>query len=586
METEQPSIAGPARFAELLGELQELHVTEVSKLSAEVADLRKQLKGPRMSPPVAPPAAWEMEDSQEMRQFSVTKLVSNVSPAPSGLSPDEGRSQDDVRKPKTDTLKIPTGAKLNRKGSNSSSVSFVPTIEEELSEELGHQESHLRERMKSIFLSTNFEFVIAMLLIVNLLLMAAQLQYHGFVNGHAIGYPRYATNPETAWPYAADIFFGADVLFAFLFTVEMFWRLLKIRAAFFKHCLNWVDFLELCSSWLELFAQALPISPTFLRLLRLGKLLRALRVVRMSQVLESLQLLLKCIYASLRILFWSLVLLMIIQCSAGMTISYMLSDFMVTDDGNAEARFQVFRYYGTFSKTLLTMCEVLFANWAPACRVLIDNVSEWWALGFIVYRCFVGFAVLNVVSAVFIQTTMKVAHEDEEVIAFEKTKAQEIYRRRVNNMFREADTSGDGFIDFQEFKRMLEHPQLQVWLHQLEIQTDDLLGLFCMLDDGDGEISLEEFETGIMKIKGIARSFDLNKLQRQVRKMNAKLDFMLVQNNLSDLQQSQLKMDRASRKVVSNVSPAPSGELMSNTSTGEKYSKMWMKLRGASRDSF
>ena len=27
-----------------------------------------------------------------------------------------GRSQDDVRKPKTDTLKIPTGAKLNRTG--------------------------------------------------------------------------------------------------------------------------------------------------------------------------------------------------------------------------------------------------------------------------------------------------------------------------------------------------------------------------------------------------------------------------------------------------------------------------------------
>lgn len=27
----------------------------------------------------------------------------------------------------------------------------------------------------------------------------------------------------------------------------------------------------------------------------------------------------------------------------------------------------------------------------------------------------------------------------------------------------------------------------------------------------------EEFETGIMKFKGMARSFDLNKLQRQVR---------------------------------------------------------------------
>ena len=52
------------------------------------------------------------------------------------------------------------------------------------------------------------------------------------------------------------------------------------------HRCSRVDFLVVCSSWLELFAQALPISPTFLRLLRLGKLLRALRVVRMSQVLE------------------------------------------------------------------------------------------------------------------------------------------------------------------------------------------------------------------------------------------------------------------------------------------------------------
>lgn len=45
----------------------------------------------------------------------------------------------------------------------------------------------------------------------------------------------------------------------------------------------------------------------------------------------------KCIAASLKILFWSLVLLMVIQCSAGMTISYILSDFMVTDAGTPVA---------------------------------------------------------------------------------------------------------------------------------------------------------------------------------------------------------------------------------------------------------
>lgn len=48
------------------------------------------------------------------------------------------------------------------------------------------------------------------------------------------------------------------------------------------------------------------------------------------------------------------------------------------------------------------MFEVLFANWAPSCRALVDNVSEWFTLIFVAYRCIVGFALLNVVNSVFV----------------------------------------------------------------------------------------------------------------------------------------------------------------------------------------
>lgn len=51
---------------------------------------------------------------------------------------------------------------------------------------------------------------------------------------------------------------------------------------------------------------------------------------------------------------------------------------------------QVFLYYGTFSRTTLSMFEILFANWAPACRVLVENVSEWFSLFFLAYRCDIG----------------------------------------------------------------------------------------------------------------------------------------------------------------------------------------------------
>ncbi|CAK9066434.1 unnamed protein product [Durusdinium trenchii] len=213
--------------------------------------------------------------------------------------------------------------------------------------------------------------------------------------------------------------------------------------------------------------------------------------------------------------------------------------------------------------------EVLFANWAPAARVLIDNVSEWYSLAFIVYRCFVGFAVLNVVNAVFVQSTMKVAHADDEIVAHEKAKSQEAYRRRVSKLFWEADISGDGFIDFSEFKRLLEHPQLQVWLYQLEIETGDLEGLFRLLDDGDGEISLEEFEAGVMKLKGFARAFDLNKLQRQVRKMNAKMDLLIHNSGLSHFRNDK-----------------PKGRAMSSPGCSETTPPFWAKNRGLSRDTF
>ena len=63
----------------------------------------------------------------------------------------------------------------------------------------------------------------------------------------------------------------------------MLTRMYYLRMTFWKYTLNWVDFLVVCSSWLELFAAALlPISPTFLRLLRLGK--KLVRKVSSSRV--------------------------------------------------------------------------------------------------------------------------------------------------------------------------------------------------------------------------------------------------------------------------------------------------------------
>lgn len=43
-----------------------------------------------------------------------------------------------------------------------------------------------------------------------------------------------------------------------------------------------------------------------------------------------------------------------------------------------------------FSRTFLTMFEIMFANWSPPCRVLMENMSEWFSIFFLAYRCVLG----------------------------------------------------------------------------------------------------------------------------------------------------------------------------------------------------
>ncbi|CAK8989915.1 Kinesin-like protein KIF21A [Durusdinium trenchii] len=79
----------------------------------------------------------------------------------------------------------------------------------------------------------------------------------------------------------------------------------------------------------------------------------------------------------------------------------------------------------------------------------------------------------------------------------------------------------------------------------------------------------EEFEAGVMKLKGFARAFDLNKLQRQVRKMNAKMDLLIHNSGLSHFRNDK-----------------PKGRAMSSPGCSETTPPFWAKNRGLSRDTF
>jgi len=268
-------------------------------------------------------------------------------------------------------------------------------------------------------------------------------------------------------------------------------------------------------------------NPTMMRVVRLVRIVRILKMVRTVQNLDSLYLLIKSIQASLGALFWSFVLLLVIQVAVGMFFNQMLRRYIDDSSKDMESRQLVFSYWGTFTRTMITMFEITLANWSPSCRVLIEHVSEAYGIVYILYRCMFCFAVLRVISAVFITETNRVVSGDDDLAIRKTRRTQARHLQRLRDFFEEVDMDHNGTLEWDEFQRVLSDPLVAQWLRTLEIDPSDLEELFGLLDDGDGQISMEEFIRGANKMKGSAKAMDMVNLLSHVKRVHRKLDELM-----------------------------------------------------------
>lgn len=361
------------------------------------------------------------------------------------------------------------------------------------------------------------------LIVAYVIILGLKLQYDGIQYGYLVGFEGMDKQANDLWPGADQVFQAIDYAFTIIFTLEVILRIFVFGIAFWKLALNWLDFLVVVVSLVEI-AIGDNMNLMVVRSLRIIKLGRAFRILKMHHITESLTMLFRCLRASVGTLFWSLLVLIVIQCVCGMALMYAVSHFFMEDKVDHESKILIFKYSGTYSRTMLTMFELLFANWIVPTRVFVEHVSEWFSLAFVIYRLLVGFAVLNVVNAVFVQSTMKVAQQDDEFVEEQKRKASEIIARKVNGLFHQLDTSGDGLLSWEEFQALLKNPVLTAFMHSVDVEAADLEILFEFLDGGDGEIDAQEFTDGILALKGSAKSIDLHHVMAITKRLEKKVD--------------------------------------------------------------
>eukprot|EP00429_Kryptoperidinium_foliaceum_P109321 CAMPEP_0176293864 /NCGR_PEP_ID=MMETSP0121_2-20121125/56833_1 /TAXON_ID=160619 /ORGANISM="Kryptoperidinium foliaceum, Strain CCMP 1326" /LENGTH=153 /DNA_ID=CAMNT_0017634849 /DNA_START=171 /DNA_END=632 /DNA_ORIENTATION=+ len=119
---------------------------------------------------------------------------------------------------------------------------------------------------------------------------------------------------------------------------------------------------------------------------------------------------------------------------------------------------------------------------------------------------------------------MAMASQDLEMTVHEKMKQKQECADSLRGFFHVADVSGDDRLTWEEFEGILQSPQIQAFLNTLELDVAESKRLFDLLDDGGGNVHVEDFVQGAMRLKGQARSLDVITIMRDCSGILRRLD--------------------------------------------------------------
>merc|ERR1712048_904209 len=80
------------------------------------------------------------------------------------------------------------------------------------------------------------------------------------------------------------------------------------------------------------------------------------------------------------------------------------------------------------------------------------------------------------------------------------------------------DVDGDGSLCWDEFRDAFRDESMKKKWKLLNFEPVDCKELFKLLDSGDGAIDTEEFFDGLRRMKGVAQSKDVFRLQKTLEK--------------------------------------------------------------------
>merc|ERR1711920_683842 len=242
-------------------------------------------------------------------------------------------------------------------------------------------------------------------------------------------------------------------------------------------------------------------------------------------------------------LFWSLTLLVFVMYTFAILFTQAAAEHLnglSEGERGSDVNLEVENAYGGLIRSFYSLYQSISngKSWGLCMDPLMEIDGFFGAL-FIIFISVSIFGVMNVLTAVFVESAMTSAQYYKDLIIQDSLRAKEIAVRHMMKVFEQIDVDGSGEITSDEMEEFLQDPQLHVYLESLEISAEDTRMLFRLLDRGDtGTINASEFCNGCLRLKGDAKSFDVHVVMNQQDRLDLKLMALqdVVQETAKDLQ--------------------------------------------------
>jgi len=328
-----------------------------------------------------------------------------------------------------------------------------------------------------------------------------------------------------------------DVGFAAFFAVELLLRLLSERSLFIYGAewkWNLFDSVLVALSTADAVLSGISSGDlsnvTIVRILRFARFIRIVRIARAVRAFHSLRLVVFAIFESMVSLLWCfLVVGLIIYVFAVFFLSGVTEHFRTRRPGGEPPDEQLLEFYGSVLRAVASLFMTISGgvDWYDVVTPL--KAIHWvYEPIFNAYVFFMVIGVMNVVVGAFVAATADIASKDRDHLVKAELTQVQTYTNKIRTFFQEADQDKSGMLSWEEFKAHLKKPSVMAYFHALELDVSQAHVLFELLDrDGNDEVSLDEFLAGCMRLKGQAKSLDVNMLLYENRRLFKKLtDFI------------------------------------------------------------